>query len=150
MKTALTCLLILLLTQVFIHSASAQQQSKNSLQKFAGDWEGKCQDGRTFVVLALQMTSDHLGGTLSIGNMHGNDEGGCMFVADPPVPEHAQKISAAVANGNVLSFDGARRPDGSVPRFELNETAPGKAELKLLDTPVEKHPWLLARTQKSE
>ena len=153
MNTAvIRTLIFLIAAQALSNHAPAQQArtSNNSLQKFAGKWEGKCQDGRTFVVLALEMTNEQLGGTVSIGNMHGDEEGGCMFVSDPPVPEHAQKISAATANDNVLSFNGAKRPDGSAPRFQLNEIAPDKAELKLIDTPVEKHPWLLAKTQKAD
>ena len=151
MRAFTRTLIFLLAIQVLSYSASAQQAAaSNSLQKFAGTWAGKCQDGRTFVVLSLQNTGDQLGGTVSIGNMHGDDEGACVLVSAPPVPEHAQKISAAVANGNVLSFNGARRPDGSVPRFELNQTGSDKAELKLLGTPVESHPWVLMKTQKSE
>jgi len=152
MTRTLTRLLIpLLATQIaFVPAFAQQHQSSNSLQKFAGNWEGKCQDGRTFVVLSLLMVGDKLEGTISIGNMHGDDEGACMFVSAPPVAEHAQEIRAALATGNILSFNGAKRPDGSNPRFELKETGTDKAELKLLDTPVEKHPWLLAKTGKSE
>ena len=70
-----------------------------------------------------------------------------MLVTAPPVPEHAQTIShPAVANG-VLSFNGSRRPDGSFTHFELKQTEDGKADLKLLNTPVEKHPWLLMKVQ---
>jgi hypothetical protein len=135
---------------VLFHSAAAQQPNKDALAQFAGTWQAQCQDGRTFIVLALQPQRDQLDGTVSIGNMHGDDEGACMLVTAPPTPEHAQKITNAVANRNMLSFNGSKRPDGSSTRFELTQTAPDKAELKLLDTPVEKHPWLLVKSQKTE
>jgi len=130
--------------------AQQPESSSSSLAKFAGNWEGKCQNGKTFVVLALQLSGNQLNGTVSIANMHGDHEGGCMLVISPPAPEHAQKISDAVANESTLSFNGSKRPDGSSARFELSETGPDKAELKLLGTPVEKHPWLLVKSQKPE
>jgi len=135
----------LLLLQVVLASAFAHPD--DSLSKFAGTWKGTCQDGRTFVVLTLQANQDQLDGTVSIGNMHGDDEGACMLVTAPPVPEHAQKVGhAAVANG-VLSFHGSQRPDGTPTLFELKQTEEGKADLKLLNTPVEKHPWPLVKAQ---
>ena len=154
---ALKVCLLLALAFLLIapHHVSAQQQSgapasKDSLAKFAGTWEGKCQDGRTFVVVVLQVNGNQLGGTVSIGNMHGDDEGACMLVTAPPAPEHAQKISDVVIEHNTLLFDGSKRPDGTVPRFELRQADPNKAELELLGTPVEKHPWLLEKVQKLE
>lgn len=142
----------LLFLSLGVHPLSAQQpkSDQDSLAKFAGTWEGKCQDGRTFVVLTLRVIEQQAGGTVSIGNMHGDDEGACMSVTAPPLPEHAQQISDAVAHQNTLSFNGSKRPDGSFARFELVKTGPGKAELKLLNTPVEKHPWPLVNSQNSE
>src|SRR5215469_3771631 len=135
----------LLLLQIVVASAFANPD--NSLSKFAGTWKGTCQDGRTFVVLTLQLKQDQLDGTVSIGNVHGDDQGACMLVTAPPALEHAQTIShAAVANG-VLSFNGSQRPDGSFTHFELRQTEEGKADLKLLNTAVEKHPWLLVKAQ---
>jgi hypothetical protein len=67
------------------------------------------------------------------------------MVLAPPVPEHAQTISNAAVKQNTLSFDGAKRPDGSATRFELTLTQIGAAELKLLGSPVENHPWQLAK-----
>jgi hypothetical protein len=136
-----------------VHVLAQEQQkiqgneAKDSIQRFTGTWEGKCQDGRTFVVLVLQSTGNQIGGTVSIGNMHGDDEGACMLVTAPPVPEHAQKIGDASAEQNVLSFHGSERPDGTFNRFELKSTERDKAELKLLGTPVEKHPWQLVKVQ---
>ena len=135
----------LFLLQILVAPAFANPN--DSLSKFAGTWKGTCQDGRTFVVLTLRLNQEQLDGTVSIGNMHGDDEGACMLVTAPPVPEHAQTIShPALANG-VLSFNGSQRPDGSFTHFELKQTEDGKADLKLLNTPVEKHPWLLMKVQ---
>lgn len=141
----ISLLLTLLLFQIVVASAFANPS--DSLSKLAGTWKGTCQDGRTFVVLTLQMNQGQLDGTVSIGNMHGDDEGACMLVSAPPVPVHAQKLShVAIANG-VLSFTGSQRPDGSFTHFELRQTEEGKANLKLLNTPVEDHPWLLVKAQ---
>lgn len=135
----------LLLLQIGLPSALANPD--DSFARFAGTWKGTCQDGRTFVVLTLQVNQSHLNGTVSIGNMHGDEEGACLAVTAPPAPEHAQQIShAAVANG-VLSFNGSQRPDGSSNLFELRQTEAGKADLKLLKTPVEEHPWPLVKAQ---
>jgi hypothetical protein len=123
---------------------------QDSLAKLAGTWKGTCQDGGTFVVLDLQLNGNQLVGSVSIGNMHGDDEGACMLVTAPPVPEHAQKISDAHPEHDAVLFNGSKRPDGSFVRFELKQTAADKAELQLLGTPVEQHPWLLAKVQKSQ
>ena len=131
-------------------STAEANKAKDSLATIAGTWEGKCEDGRTFVVVVLEVNENKLGGTVSIGNMHGDDVGACMLVTAPPVPEHAQKIGDAVAEHNSVSFHGSQRPDGRFARFELREITPDKAELKLLDTPVEKHPWQLVKVQKPE
>lgn len=130
----------LFLLQIVLPFAFANPDDSRS--KFAGTWKGTCQDGRTFVVLTLQVNQDQLDGTVSIGNMHGDKEGACMLVIAVPVPEHAQTIST---NG-ILSFNGSQRPDGTSTHFELKQTEAGKADLKLLNTPVEKHPWLLVKT----
>jgi hypothetical protein len=145
-KTAL--LPSLVLVTIASHFTFANPQ--DSLARFAGTWEGTCQDGRTFVVLTLQVNQNQLDGTVSIANMHGDDQGACMLVSAPPVPEHAQKISHAAIANSVLSFNGLQRPDGTSTRFELKETERDRSELKLLDTPVEKHPWQLVKVQKRE
>ena len=135
----------LFLLQIVLPFALAN--ADDSLSKFAVTWKGTCQDGRTFVVLSLQVNQDQLDGTVSIGNMHGDEQGACTLVTAPPAPEHAQTIShASIANG-ILSFNGSQRPDGTSTHFELKQTEAGKADLKLLNTPVEKHPWLLVKAQ---
>jgi hypothetical protein len=135
----------LVVLQIVVASAFANPDG--SLSKFAGTWKGTCQDGRTFVVLTLQLNQDQLNGTVSIANMHGDDEGACMLVTAPPAAEHAQAISHAAVANDVLSFNGSERPDGSFTHFELRQTDQGKADLKLLNTPVEKHPWPLVKEQ---
>lgn len=149
---------LFLLALVLVPAASVrarnQDQStdknRDSLAKFAGTWEGKCQDGRTFVIVDLHANGGHLDGAVSIGNMHGDDEGACMLVTQPPTAEHAQPISNAVMHGNTLSFDGAKRPNGTFNRFELKQIASNEAKLKFLETPVEKHPWQLEKLHTPE
>jgi hypothetical protein len=128
-------------------SGLAAKEKGDSLERFAGTWEGQCQDGATFVVVALQLNKAQLGGTVSIGNMQGDGAGACLLVLAPPVPEHAQKISEPVAQQNVLSFEESKHPDGTFARFELKRTGLNKAELRLLDTPVADHPWQLVKVQ---
>jgi hypothetical protein len=146
---------MLALALMFLQPAAAQDRSTldtrkgtDSLDRFAGTWEGKCQDGATFIVIVLHVNGAQLEGTVSIGNMGGDRKGACVSVSDPPVPEHAQKITQATAQQNVLSFNGARRPDGTFARFELTQTDSDEAELKLFDTPVADHPWQLVKVQK--
>jgi len=135
------------------HASSDQSVPKeggDSLQKFAGTWEGKCQDGATFVVVVLKVNGTQLEGTVSIGNMNGNHSGACVSVLEPPVPEHAQKITEATVKQDVLAFNGSKRQNGTSAQFELMPTDLDKAQLKLLETPVESHPWQLIRVQKPQ
>ena len=158
MTVALTHRAIFLLAFAFLLSAatyasrdqSALKEGGDSLQRFAGTWEGKCQDGATFVVIVLQVKGTHLEGTVSIGNMNGDHSGACVSVSDPPAPEHAQKITDAIVKQNILSFIGSKRPNGTVAQFELIRTDLDKAQLKLMDTPVEDHPWQLVKVQKPQ
>jgi len=68
-------------------SGVAAKKGGVSLERFVGIWEGRCQDGATFVVVALQADKTQLGGTVSIGNMQGDDAGACLLVLAPPVPD---------------------------------------------------------------
>jgi pimeloyl-ACP methyl ester carboxylesterase len=131
-------------------SRDGVKDGRGSLQRFVGTWEGKCQDGATFVLVDLQLNGGQLGGTVSIGNMQGDNTGACLMVLAPPTPEHSQRISDATAEQKTLSFRGAKRPDGTFAGFEMNETSEGNAELKLLDTPVADHPWQLVKVRKPE
>jgi hypothetical protein len=126
------------------------KEGADSLDNFAGTWEGKCRDGATFVVVILKVNGTNLDGTVSIGNMNGDHAGACVSVSAPPVPEHAQKITEAIVKQNILSFNGAKRPNGGFARFELKRIDLNNAQLKLLETPVEEHPWPLVNVQKSK
>ena len=117
-----------------------------SLARFAGTWRGECEDGRTFVVVALKQDGPQMGGAVSMGNMHGDDEGACMLVLAPPVPEHARNVSDPTVKQNTLSFNGSKRP-GTPTRFELTLLGNSEAQLKLLGSPVENHPWQLSKAQ---
>ena len=126
------------------------KEGRDILQRFVGTWEGKCQDGATFVTVDLQLDGGQLAGSVSIGNMQGDNTGACLMVLAPPTPEHSQKISDATAEQKTLSFHGAKRPDGTFARFEMSETSEGNADIKLLDTPVADHPWHLVKVRKAE
>lgn len=150
-------LALALLPHAPLHPSSSPEQSnpqrdeaKDTILKYAGTWEGRCQDGRTFVVLDLRVEGNQIGGTVSIGNMHGDDEGACMLVTAPPVPEHAQRISGVALHNGVLSFDGSQRADGRVTHFEFRQADQNKADLKLRNTPVEQHPWSLEKVRRTD
>ena len=148
-RSALCILALALFSNLpLLHLSAQSAKTKDSILKYAGTWEGKCQDGRTFVVLALYPEGDRLAGTVSIGNMHGDDEGACMLVTAPPAPEHALKVGEAVAHNDFLSFAGSQSSDSKPVRFEFKEIDQNKADLKLLNTPVEQHPWTLERVQR--
>ena len=158
----ITLLFALALVLVFLQPAAAHdtpsqegstldtKKAADSLERFVGTWEGRCQDGRTFVVVTLHRNGDQLGGTVSIANMHGDDAGACMLVLAPPIPKYAQEIGEAVAKQNTLSFKGSKRPDGTFARFELKQTDSSQAQLRFLNTPVADHPWQLVKIQKPE
>lgn len=133
-----------------LQSMAQSIASKDTIQKYAGRWESKCQDGRAFVVVDLRADGSRVNGTVSIGNMHGDDEGACMLVTAPPTPEHALKISQSVVHSDILSFAAAQSSDGKLLHFEFKETGQNKADLKLLGTPVEQHPWPLERLQRPD
>ena len=71
----------------------AQDRSQQeALQPFAGTWKGICADGKPFVLLALRVTGSDVTGTISIGNIKG-DEGQCATLVDPPSPDQAMKVT---------------------------------------------------------
>ena len=123
--------------------------SNDALMKYAGRWESKCQDGRTFVVVDLRPDGNEINGSVSIGNMHGDDEGACMLVTAPPVPEHALKIGQASLHNGVLDFTASQATSGKPLHFEFKQSGQDKADLKLLGTPVEQHPWPLEKVRQT-
>ena len=119
----------------------AQDRSQqDTLQAFAGTWNGICADGKPFVVLTLRITGGDVTGTISLANIKG-DEGQCAGVVDPPNPNHAMKITDAQLNAKVLAFKGNQRA-----QFEMTLVGANGARLKFLDTPVENIPWELTRS----
>ena len=62
-------------------STAEANKARDSLAKLAGRGEGKCQDGRTVVVVVLEANQGKVEGTVSIGNMHGDDVG-AVHVSD--------------------------------------------------------------------
>lgn len=131
-------------------SVAQNDASKDTIQKYTGRWESKCQDGRTFVVVDLRAEGSQVNGTVSIGNMHGDNEGGCMLVTAPPTPEHALKISEAAMHNGTLDFSASQSTATKSIHFEFKQTAQDKANLKLLGTPVEQHPWPMEKVRQTE
>jgi hypothetical protein len=77
----------------------------------AGEWVGRCQDGKPFVRLTLTPAVGGYGGTISLGNVKVTSapaaaEGTCT-VKDPPSPEHSLKITKASVTGQLLTIDSA-------------------------------------------
>lgn len=129
---------------------TAQSNAANdTMQKYSGRWESKCQDGRTFVVVDLLAEGSQLNGTVSIGNMHGDNEGACMLVTAPPTPDHALKIGEATMHNGILDFSASQPTVSKALHFEFKQTGPEKADLKLLGTPVEQHPWPMEKVRQT-
>lgn len=125
-------------------------ESIDSPERFAGTWEGGCQDGATSIVIVLRAAGSQLKGRVSIGNMQGDHNGAWVSVLAPPAPEHAHKITEAIVKQNIRSSNGSQRPNGTFAQFELSQTESNKAQHQLLDTPVEGHSRQLVRVQESE
>lgn len=112
-----------------------------SLKPFVGVWQAECNDKKIFLVLTLRNESSGLGGTISVGNMRGNVDGGCEELVDPPAPEHAQQISdAKLQSDGTLSFKGAKNSNGKYNQFEMKLVGGNRAKLKFFGTPVERNP----------
>jgi hypothetical protein len=112
---------------------------------FVGTWKGICEDKRPFVVVILHEEKGKLAGTLSIANMHGNVDGGCEEVVDPPTPEHAQEIHDVKVEGLILSFSWGKKVGYQVARFQMSLVGKREAELKFFGTPSENNPWKLVK-----
>jgi hypothetical protein len=122
--------------------ASPQEAEPNKHSKFVGTWKGICEDKKPFVVVILHEEKGIIVGTVSIANMHGNVDGGCEEVVDPPTPEHAQEIHDAKVDGLTLSFGWGKKVGH---QFQMSLVGDREAELKFFGTPVENNPWKLVK-----
>ena len=109
----------------------------------AGDWVGRCQDGRPFVRLTLRPAVGGYGGTISLGNVKitsqpGAAEGSCV-VNDEPSPEHAMKIAKAAVAGEVLTLDADHGQE-----FEMKMTGGDSAALRFVGTNRDES-WFVVR-----
>jgi hypothetical protein len=125
-----------------IGSADSKGAESNNQAEFVGTWNGICGDQRPFVIVRLRAEKGQIVGTVSIGNMHGNVDGGCEEVVDDPTPEHAQQIHDAKIEGSTLSFGWGTKAGR---QFEMKLVGNKEAELKFLGTPAENNPWKLIR-----
>jgi len=60
------------------------------------------------------------------------------------------KIGEAVAHNGILSFAGLPSTANKPLRFEFTQIDQNNADLKLLNTPVEQHPWTLERVRRPD
>ena len=54
-----------LLPEIFVAHNLTESKEANSEERFVGTWEGKCQDERPFVIVALKQDGKQLAGTRS-------------------------------------------------------------------------------------
>lgn len=126
---------------VCMASGGSQGAERDNRAAFVGTWKGICEDKKPFVILILREEKGQIVGTLSIGNMHGNVDGGCEEVVDEPTPEHAQQIHDVKVGGSTLSFSWGTKVGYQVAKFQMNLVGIREAELKFLGTPAENNPW---------
>jgi hypothetical protein len=133
----------------FVGASMASVESKgvqrSNQAAFVGTWKGICEDKKPFVVVILREEKGQIVGTVSIGNMHGNIDGGCEEVVDDPTPEHAHEIHDAKVEGTALSFSWGKKVGYQVAKFQMNLVGSKEAELKFFGTPAEHNPWKLVR-----
>jgi len=125
-----------------VASADSKGAESSNQAKFAGIWKGLCGDQKPFVIVTLREEKGQIVGTVSIGNMHGNVDGGCEEVVDDPTPEHAQQIHDVKVEGSTLSFGWGTQVGR---QFEMKLIGSKEAELKFFGTPAENNPWKLGR-----
>jgi hypothetical protein len=124
-----------------LQMAQEKGRDRAPLSSFVGTWKGVCADGKEFVVVTLNQNGADISGTVSLGNMQGED-GQCATVVNPPSPQHAMKISDAQLRGTLLAFKGSQRAE-----FEMTIVDTESARLKFLRTPVEEKPWELKKAK---
>jgi hypothetical protein len=125
-----------------VASADSKEAESNNQAEFVGTWKGICGDQKPFVIVTLREEKGQIVGTVSIGNMHGNVDGGCEEVVDDPTPEHAQQIHDAKVEGSTLSFGWGTKVGR---QFEMKLVGSKEADLKFFGTPAENNPWKLIR-----
>jgi hypothetical protein len=133
----------------FVGAYTASVVSKGAQRSnqpaFVGTWKGTCQDKKPFVIVILREEREQIVGTVSIGNMRGNLDGGCEEVVDDPTPEHAQPIHDAKIEGSTLSFTWGANAGDQAKKFQMKVVGSRQAELRFFGTPVEDNPWKLVR-----
>ena len=135
----LSCTLAFVDVRMALGSPRGEEGDKQAA--FAGTWKGICEDKKPFVVVTLREQNGKIAGTLSIANMHGNVDGGCEEVVDPPTGEHAHEINDAKVEGATLSFTWGKNS----AKFQMSLVGNGQAELKFFGTPSENNPWKLVK-----
>ena len=137
------CLLAFVAVRTAIGAPKDAEGNKRSA--FVGTWKGICEDKKPFVIVTLREDKGQMTGTVSIGNMHGNVDGGCEEVVDIPTPEHAKEIHDAKVEGSTLSFNWGDKTGKDVSKFQFKLVGSKEAELRFFGTPAENNPWKLVK-----
>jgi hypothetical protein len=82
----LSCTLAFVGARAAIGAPEGAERNKEST--FVGTWKGICEDKKPFVIVVLHEEKGQIGGTVSIGNMHGNVDG-CAQTFDSSHQFHA-------------------------------------------------------------
>jgi hypothetical protein len=119
--------LLPLLTSVPLVAQDAQAQ-----KKFTGTWEAKWKDK---VICTLRLRAgEQISGEIESGNINADANGDLQEPestdhSDPPSP-----ILNAKLEGNTLTFE--MKDDDDVLKFEMKLLGDGRAEVRILDSPV--------------
>jgi len=121
MGKRIASLLILVAAVAVTLSAAA-----DALKPFIGTWEGK-HEGKTYAILKLKDV-EHLSGTISLGNIHTDEDGNITDVTEAADDE--SPILDPKLDGKKLMFGWKDGDD--VTRIEMTLTGAGEAELRFL------------------
>ena len=113
-------------------SASLVAEDAEAQKRFAGTWEAKWKDK---VICTLRLRAgEHISGEMEACNINADANGDLQEPestghADPPSP-----ILNAKLEGDTLRFE--MKDDDDVLKFEMKLLGDGRAELRILNSPV--------------
>ena len=117
-------------------SAPLAAQGADAQKKFAGTWEAKWRDK---VICTIRLTAgEQISGETEACNINVDANGDLQEPestehSDPPSP-----ITNAKLRDDILTFD--IKDDDDVLKFEMKVIGDGRAELRILDSPIQIKP----------
>jgi hypothetical protein len=119
-----------------LNSLPVAAQDAEAQKKFAGTWEAKWKDK---VICTIRLKAgERISGETEACSIQVDSHGDLQ---EPESTEHADKPSPilnAKLQGDTLAFE--EQDDGDVVKFEMKLIGDGRAELRILDAPVQIKP----------